>query len=287
MQKLEKVGVLGAGMMGAEIGLCFARAGCQVVIKDETLELAQKGKERLSTVLDKAIKKGRFEAEKKDATLDLITPTDKYDPFADADFVTEAVFEDLQVKETVYRQVDEVCKPECVFASNTSSISITRLSTSVKPERRSRFLGTHYFSPASIMKLVEVIPALETEEEVVVGTMEAMKKIEKTPIRVKDVTGFCINRILHAMICEANRILEEGVATVEDIDTGMKLGLGHPLGPFEMMDLTDVSLSLRVQEILHAAYGERFLPSQMLRQKVDAGHLGRKTGRGWYKHDKR
>jgi 3-hydroxybutyryl-CoA dehydrogenase len=287
MQKLEKVGVLGAGMMGAEIGLCFAKAGCQVVIKDETMELANKGKERLSTVLDKAIKKGRFEADKKDATLDLITPADSFDPFADVDFVTEAVFEDLQVKETVYRQVDEVCKPECVFASNTSSISITRLSNSVKPERRSRFLGTHYFSPASIMKLVEVIPALETEEEVISLTMEAMKTIGKTPIRVKDVTGFLVNRILHAMICEANRLLEEGVATVEDIDTGMKLGLGHPLGPFELMDLTDVSLSLRVQEILHAAYGERFLPSQMLRQKVDAGHLGRKTGQGWYKHDKR
>jgi len=286
MQKPEKVGVLGAGMMGAEIGLCFARAGLPVVIKDETMELAQRGKERLAVVLDKAIKKGRFEAERKDATLDRITPTDSYDPFAEVDFVTEAVFEDFGVKESVWRMVDEVCKPECLFASNTSSISITRLATTVRPERRTRFLGTHYFSPASIMKLVEVIPALETSEDVVKMTFETMQTIGKTPIRVKDVVGFVVNRILHAMICEANRLLEEGVATVEDIDTGMKLGCGHPLGPYELMDLTDVSLSLKVQEILQAAYGERFMPSQMLRKKVFAGHLGKKTGKGWYDYGK-
>ncbi|HDG97505.1 MAG TPA: 3-hydroxyacyl-CoA dehydrogenase family protein, partial [Desulfobacterales bacterium] len=173
-----------------------------------------------------------------------------------------------------------------VLATNTSSIPITLLATTVGAERIARFVGAHFFSPASVMKLVEVIPGLETSEETVSFMMEICLKIGKTPVRVKDVTGFAVNRLLHAMWTEAHRLVEEGVATPEDIDTACKLGLGHPIGPFALMDLTSNDLNLKVGEILFDAYGERFKPRPILRQKVYANHLGRKTGRGWYKYGK-
>jgi len=284
MVKINKVGVIGAGMMGAEIALCFAMAGYEVRLKDTSLELAQRGKDRLEGVLDKAIQKGKFQVENKAPTLNRITPTDEYKSFKDVDLVVEAVFEDIKTKREVFSELDNICKSDCIFATNTSSISITLLATSVKPERISRFLGAHFFSPASIMKLVEVIPGLETEEETVAFMMDCCRKIGKTPIRVKDVTGFAVNRILHAMWIEANRLVEEGVAKPEDIDTACKLGLGHPIGPYALMDLTGNDLNLQVQQILYEAYGERFRPRPILKQKVHAKHLGRKTGRGWYKY---
>jgi len=282
MGEMNKVGVIGAGMMGAEIALCFAMSGYKVAMKDEPLALAQKGKDRLQGVLDKAIKKGKFQAQDKDATLSRITTTDQYGAFRDMDLVIEAVFENLETKREVFSQLDSACKPACVFATNTSSIPITLLATSVKSERIARFLGAHFFSPASVMKLVEIIPGLETKDETINSMMDWCREIGKNPIKVKDVTGFAVNRILHAMWIEANRLLEEGVASPEDIDTACKLGLGHPIGPYELMDLTSNDLNLKVQEILYEAYGERFRPRPILKQKVNAKHLGQKTGRGWY-----
>ena len=286
MEKISKVGIVGAGMMGAEIALCFAMAGYEVAMKETTLELAQKGKHRLEGVLDKAIRKGKFEAEDKDSTLTRIIPIDSYEAFKEVCLVIEAVFEDLETKKTVFTQLDSVCKPECVFATNTSSISITLLATSVKTQRIGRFLGSHFFSPASVMKLVEVIPGLETEEETVRFMMNCAREIGKIPIRVKDVTGFAVNRLLHIMWIEANRLVEEEVATPEDIDTACKLGLGHPIGPYALMDLTNNDLNLKVQEILFKTYGERFRPRPILKQKVYANHLGRNTGRGWFEYQK-
>jgi len=286
MGEMNKVGVIGAGMMGADIALCFAMSGYDVAMKDEPLALAQKGKDRLRGVLDKAIQKGKFQAEEKDPTISRITPTDQYGAFRDMDLVMEAVFEDLETKREAFAQLDSVCKPDCVFATNTSSIPITLLATSVKSERIGRFLGAHFFSPASVMKLVEVIPGLETKDETVNSMMDWCRKIGKNPIKVKDVTGFAVNRILHAMWIEANRLVEEGVASPEDIDTACKLGLGHPIGPYALMDLTSNDLNLKVQQILYEAYGERFIPRPILRQKVNANHLGRKTGRGWFKYKK-
>jgi len=283
---MDKIGVAGAGMMGAEIALCFATAGYKVAMKDVTLQLAQRGKERLGGVLDKAIKKGTFQAEDKDATLSRINPTEEYESLKDADLVMEAVFEDLEIKRGVFAQLDSICKPDCVFATNTSSIPITLLATSVKQERIGSFLGAHFFSPASVMKLVEVIPGLETKEETVTFMMECCRKIEKVPIRVKDVPGFAVNRILHAMWIEANRLVEENVASPNDIDTACKLGLGHPIGPYALMDLTSNDLNLKVQEILYEAYGVRFMPRPVLRQKVNANHFGRKSGRGWFDYRK-
>jgi 3-hydroxybutyryl-CoA dehydrogenase len=284
MRTIEKVGIVGAGMMGAEIALCFASSDFKVVMKETTLDLAQKGKDRLGRVLDRAVKKGAFRSEDKDSTLERIKPTDGFDDFADADLVIEAIFENVEIKKQVFTELDDLCKPDCVFASNTSSIPITLLATSVGKERIGRFIGAHFFSPAFVMKLVEIIPGVETEEETVMFMMECCRSINKTPIRVKDVTGFAVNRILHAMWIEALRLLEEGVATPEDIDTACKLGLGHPIGPFGLMDLTSNDLNLKVGEVLYDTYGERFKPRPILRQKVYANHLGRKTGRGWYSY---
>ena len=286
MNKINKAGVLGAGMMGAEIALSFAVAGFEVALKDQTVELAKKGKARLDGVLEKQVQKGKFPADQKAAALARITPTDNYKLFGNVDLVVEAVFEDKEVKKNALKEVDQACKPECMIATNTSSIPITLLATALKPERRGLFAGAHFFSPASVMKLVEVIPGLETKEETVSFLMECCRQIGKTPIRVKDVAGFVVNRILHAMWIEANRLLEEEVASVEDIDLGCKLGLGHPIGPYALMDLTDNTLNLKVQEVLYEAYGERFKPRPILKQKVYANHLGRKVGRGWYKYEK-
>jgi 3-hydroxybutyryl-CoA dehydrogenase len=279
-----KVGIVGAGMMGAEIGLCFAMSGIEVVMKDLSTVLAEGGRTRLVGVIDKAIQKGKLAIEEKDRTLKRIVATDNYESLSNVDLIVEAVLENFEVKREVFAQLDKACKADCVFSTNTSSIPITLLATSVEPKRIPRFLGAHFFSPASVMKLVEIIPGLETDEETVVFMSGCCRQIGKTPIRVKDVTGFAVNRLLHVMWIEANRLLEEGVASPEDIDTACKLGLGHPIGPYALMDLTGNDLNLRVQEILHGAYGERFRPRPILKQKVHANHLGRKAGRGWYKY---
>jgi 3-hydroxybutyryl-CoA dehydrogenase len=281
-----KTGILGAGMMGAEIALCFAISGHTVILKDTSLDISQKGKSRLEGILDKLVQKGKFPLENRDATLDRIIPTDQYEHLEDVSLVLEAIIEDFNAKREVFQQLDKLCSTDCVFATNTSSIPITRLATCVQPDRRPNFIGAHFFSPASIMKLVEVIPGLETNELTVNTMMQTCKDIGKTPIRVKDVAGFVVNRILNAMWIEAMRLLEEGAATTEDIDTACRFGLGHPIGPFALMDLTSNDLNLKVQEILFESYGERFRPAPGLKQKVYAGHLGRKTGRGWFSYEK-
>lgn len=282
----QKIGVLGAGMMGAEIALCFAMSDCTVAMKDISLKIADNGKQRLGKVLDKAVKKSTLRAEDKEPTLARIIPTGDYEVFRDADLVVEAVAEDFPTKKSVFEEVDGICKPDCIFATNTSSIPITHLAGCVSSSRRTKFIGAHFFSPASVMQLVEVIPGLETAVETVDLMMDYCRTIGKVPIRVKDVPGFVVNRVLHAMWIESNRLLEEGAASVEDIDIACKLGLGHPIGPYALMDITSNDLNLRVQEILFEAYGERFKPSPALKQKVYANHLGRKTGRGWFEYDR-
>ena len=284
MSEVKKAGVLGAGMMGAEIALCFARAGIGVAMKDVTMDLAKGGIKRAEKALGRLVEKKQFDAINKEKTLSLIHATDNYDLFSDVDFVIEAVVEDLKIKKDTFAEVDKVCKPECILATNTSSLRVTALATAVNEGRRGKFLGTHFFSPVSLMKLVEVIPGLETTEESLEKTIEVCRTMGKTPIRVKDVAGFAVNRLLHAMWIEAERCVEEGVATPEDIDTGCRLGLGHPVGPFTLMDIVGNKLTLDVQEILYRAYGQLFMTRPILKQKVDAGHLGRKTGRGWYNY---
>ena len=285
MSEIKKVGVLGAGMMGAEIGLCFAVAGCTVILKDVDQAAADKGKARLVKVVDKAVNKGRFPADQRDATLDRIQPTGDYAPMADADMVVEAVFEKIELKKTILAEVDKVVKPECIIATNTSSIPITLLATSVEKQRRPRFIGAHFFAPAFIMKLVEVIPALETAPETVEAVLAACKMIKKQPIQVKDTAGFVVNRLLFALFNEAVRLADEGVASLEDVDTACRLGLGHPIGPFALMDMADLSMALDVGNLLRENYGDRFRFGTALRQRIAAGHLGRKTGQGWHTYD--
>jgi 3-hydroxybutyryl-CoA dehydrogenase len=276
-----RIGVVGAGLMGAEIALVYALAGHDVLLSDTSDGLLQQATARLDGILEKGAARGFWKPEDRPAALERIGTTTDLARFADRDAVTEAVFENEAVKAEVWRRLDDICPAGCLFATNTSSIAISTLASHVGAERRKRFLGTHYFSPVSRMKLVEVIPAFETEEAAVEEATSLCRGAGKTPIRVKDVTGFAVNRVLHAFMIEAVRLVEEGVASPEDIDTACRLGLGHAMGPFELMDQVTLSLSLEVQEILQEAYGERFRPPALMKQKVRAGHIGRRAGKGW------
>ncbi|GAB6147285.1 3-hydroxyacyl-CoA dehydrogenase family protein [Desulfocicer niacini] len=282
MGNLNKVAILGAGAMGSEIGLCFAAAGCKVILKEPELEWADRGKARLKKVIDHSIEKGRFSADLRTKTLERLVPAANYDLFEDVDLVIEAVFEKLEVKKTVLAEADKHCKPSCIFASNTSSIPITLLATSVEESRRPLFVGAHFFAPAFIMKLVEVIPGLETSHETTAFVTKACHLIGKNPVQVKDTAGFVVNRLLFALFNEAVRLADEGIASCEDIDKACQMGLGHPLGPFALMDMADLRMALEIGDILKENYGERFRFGTALRQKVHGGHLGRKTGQGWH-----
>ena len=284
---INKVGVIGAGLMGSEIALVFALAGKQVLLSDTTDEALSRARDKLARILEKGVGRGHYQSADVESTLQRIRSTTSLAEFSDRELVVEAVFESEDVKAQVFRTLDGLLHADCFIASNTSSISITGLATHVSPQRRSLFVGTHFFSPVSRMKLVEVIPGLDTAPSTVDAAMQVCRDAGKTPIRVKDVVGFAVNRVLHALVIEAVRLVEEGVATPEDIDLACKLGLGHPIGPFELMDVTQNSLSLQVQGILHDAYGERFQPRPLLKQMVQAGYNGKMAGRGWYKYEKK
>lgn len=278
---MEKIGVVGAGLMGSEIALVFALAGHDVLLADRSEAEVGAAIERLEGVLRKGVERGFHAQDVADAALGHIRTTADLGLFADRDLVTEAVFEDLAVKGDVLARLGAICRPDCVIATNTSTIPISTLAAKVPAERRARFIGTHYFSPVSRMKLVEVIPAFDTSEATFEFACRMCRAAGKTPIRVKDVAGFAVNRVLHAFLIEAVRLVEEGVATPEDIDTACKLGLGHPIGPFELMDATTSSLCVQAQEIMQEAYGERFRPRPLLKQRVRAGLVGGRKATGW------
>ncbi len=286
MSRINTAGVLGAGIMGAEIALCFASEGCTVLLKDISTEAAQKGKDRLSKTLDKAIQKGKYTEEKKMETLERILPLADYEGFNEADLVIEAVFENIDLKKKLLAEVAGQCKSDCIIATNTSSIPITQLGACLPEDRRPLFIGAHFFAPAFIMKLVEVIPGAQTSEDTALALLDACRMIGKTPIRVKDTAGFVVNRMLFAFFNEAVRLVDEGVASVEDIDTACRLGLGHPIGPLALMDMADLGMALDVSNLLKESYGDRFRFGTSLRQKVHAGHLGRRSGQGWYDYRK-
>jgi 3-hydroxybutyryl-CoA dehydrogenase len=277
----EKIGVVGAGLMGAEIALVHALAGHDVLLSDRTDEYLAAALARLKDILEKGVPRGFWEAASVEPALARIAVSPDLQRFADRDVVIEAVFENEGVKAEIFKTLDRVCGPTALFATNTSSIAISTLASYVAPARRPLFLGTHYFSPVSRMKLVEIIPAFETSEAAVATATRLAKGAGKTPIRVKDVVGFAVNRVLSAFLIEAVKLVEEGVATPADIDLACRLGLGHPMGPFELMDAVSSSLALEVQEILFDAYGERFRPPALMKQVVKAGRIGRKAGKGW------
>lgn len=278
---MEKIGVVGAGLMGSEIALVFALAGHDVLLADRSATELTAAIERLRGVVRKGVERSFYTQAAADAALARIRTVADLDRFGECDLVTEAVFEDLDVKGEVLARLDRACRPECIIATNTSTIPISTLAAKVSAQRRPSFIGTHYFSPVSRMKLVEVIPAFDTSETTFELACRMCRSAGKTPIRVKDVAGFAVNRVLHAFLIEAVRLVEEGVATPSDIDTACKLGLGHPIGPFELMDATTSQLCLQAQEIMQEAYGERFRPRPLLKQRVRAGLLGGRKSKGW------
>lgn len=285
MKSFEKIGVVGAGMMGSEIALMFALAGHPTILSDQERAAADKALERLHGIIDRGVKRGFWSADAAECARRGLRTVSGLDDHADRDLVIEAVFESAELKRSIFARLDALLAPTAGLTSNTSSISITSLSAALSQDRRRRFLGTHYFSPVSRMRLVEVIATTDTDTAFVDQVCVTLAGIGKTPIRVRDVVGFAVNRLLHALVIESIRLVEEGVCSPADIDLACKLGLGHPIGPFELLDNTTNSLSQGVHEILHEAYGERFLPRPMLRQMVEAGYNGRKSGRGWYRYD--
>jgi len=289
MSEIKKVGVLGAGMMGSDIALCCALAGYDVLLKEINMDLAKAGVTRIEKSMQKWSEKGRLQADaqKQQEAVARIVPTETFDGFEDADLVIEAIFEDLNVKAENYNRLEEVCPEPCIIASNTSSIPITKLGATLKnPERRANFLGLHFFSPAAIMKLVEVINGEETSPEAVEKASDFCSSIGKESVKVLDCAGFVVNRILGAINNEAIRLYEEGVSTPEDIDKACKLGMDHPVRTFALMNQVSNDLNLKIARIFHEAYGERCRPRPAMVKKVDAGHYGRKTGKGWFDYGK-
>lgn len=273
-----KLGVVGAGSMGAEIALVQALAGFDVLLADRSAEVLQNAMARLARLLEK---RGTGSSDTLRDVLDRIQTTTNLDDFGDREIVTEAVFEDLEVKSSVLQQLTAVLAPTGLIVTNTSTIPISVLASKLEVAWRPNFIGMHYFSPVSRMKLVEVIAAFETSDAAVQRAMALANETGKVPIRVKDVPGFAVNRVFHVFLIEAVRLVEEGVVSVEDLDTACRLGLGHPMGPFELMDATTSSLCLTAQKIMFEAYGERFRPRPLLKQRVAAGLVGGRGGKGW------
>lgn len=283
MTGFEWIGVVGAGMMGSEIALMFALWRRSTLLSDQSRDASKRAIERLHGVLDRGLPRGFWSAEAAQTARPHLSAVENLEGHADRDFFTAAVFEDEALKREVFKRVDAILPPNASHASNASSISITTLSPAVAEARRRSFIGRHFFSPVSRRRL-DVIPAPDTDPAFVDAVAGAMIAIGKPPIRVKDVVGFAVNRLFHAPVIESIRLVEEGVCTRADIDAVCKLGLGYPIGPFELLDNTQNSLSLSVHEILYQAYRERLLPRPLLRQMVAAGDMRRKAEHGWHRY---
>ncbi|CFY10344.1 3-hydroxyacyl-CoA dehydrogenase [Syntrophomonas zehnderi OL-4] len=280
---IKTIGLLGAGTMGQGIAWTLASADYQVILYDIKQDFCDKAVKAIGKSLGKLEEKGKAPAGTKDAVLNNIKTTGKFEDLAASDFVIEAVFENMEVKKDVYTRLDALLKPEVIIGTNTSSLSITEIAAITK--RADRVIGMHFFNPANVMKLVEIIPALQTSEETVAVVTELTKKIGKTPVKVKEGPGFVVNRILTPGMNEACSILYENLATAEDIDTAMKLGANWPMGPLALCDLVGTDIALAVMNTLYEETGDpKYRPSTLLKQYVRAGWLGRKTGRGFFEY---
>ena len=282
---MKKVFIVGAGQMGLDIGQVMAKAGLEVVFRDMTEEILAKSMAKLEKGLDKQVAKGRMDEAKKADILSRISTTTELTPAADADLVLEAIVENVDIKKNLFKELDGICKPETIFATNTSSISITLIAGATK--REDKFIGMHFFNPATVMKLVEVIRGLNTSDETFKAIYDLSAQIGKTPVEVKEGPGFVVNRILIPMINEAIMVLEEGLASAEDIDTAMKLGCNHPMGPLALADLIGLDTCLHIMDVFYEeTHDSKYRAARLLRQMVRGGKLGRKTGAGFIDYSK-
>ena len=284
---IKKIGVVGAGAMGNGIAQLAAQIGCDVVMRDIEDAFVERGMKNIDRFLSKSVEKGKLESKEKDAILGRITGTTDMSRLKDVDFVIEAVIEDLELKKSVFKELDELCRPEVVLASNTSSMSLTEIAAATK--RPENVCGMHFFNPVPLMRLVEVIRGYATSDETVAITTDLAKKMGKTTVEVKkDSPGFIVNRIMIPHMVEAIKIVEEGIATKEDVDTAVKNGLNYPMGPFELMDLTGIDICYFVNEYFHKELNKelKWVSPNLFKTMIRAGKLGRKTGEGWYDYSK-
>ncbi|CFX81308.1 3-hydroxyacyl-CoA dehydrogenase [Syntrophomonas zehnderi OL-4] len=282
--EFKKVAVLGAGTMGLGIAQVMAQSGYDVVLYEIDKAIADKAVVKIGKLAARNIEKGKAPEGSDKIILSRIKTTANLQDVADCDLVIEAIIENMEIKKKVYQQLDVTCKPETILASNSSSLSLTEIAAATA--RPQQVVGMHFFNPAQVMQLVEVIPALQTSEEVVQAIMELCVKTGKKPIRVKEGPGFVVNRILIPGMNEAAFILQEGLATVEDIDTAMKLGANWPMGPFALCDLVGADVTLAICDTLYNETGDpKYRASSVLKNQVRAGYLGKKTGRGFYNYN--
>ena len=278
---IKTVGVLGAGLMGSGIAEVAAKAGYRTIVREVSEELSRKGRARIEASLARAVEKGKLDGADREAAKARLSETTRLEDLADCDIVIEAIVENLETKNETFAALDRVCKPETIFCSNTSSLTITEMSASTT--RPDRFAGLHFFNPVPVMKLVEVVRTIATSKETEDTVFEFAKSLGKEPIRANDNSGFVVNRLLVPYLLDAVRALEEGVGTKEDIDRGMELGCGHPMGPLRLLDFVGLDTTYFIAEIMFNEYREkRFAPPPLLKRMVLAGRLGKKSGRGFY-----
>ena len=282
---INKVGVVGCGLMGSGIAQIAAQAGCDVVVREVDEALCAKGKGKIEKFLGKAVEKGKLSQEDMDAILGRMTFTTELSDFADCDLVVEAIIENLDIKRELFAALDKICPEHTIFGSNTSSLSVGDMAAATN--RGERFVGLHFFNPVPLMKLVEVVRTLETSDEVFDAACAFGKKVGKVVVRAKDSPGFVVNLLLVPYLLDAIRALESGVATKEDIDAGMKLGCGHPMGPLELLDFVGLDTTMYIADIMFHEFKQfRYSAPPMLRRLVASGRNGRKSGRGFYDYSR-